>query len=111
MTVPRTPPIPTKAQLTWRIARLRLDDSGRRWIASGFKGDRVATIVLPDRGAGDSDSEEVWLGRIEAAFEQRAFDPAAQADPPEPAWPASSEGALSRGRLRALSPNPMARKA
>jgi hypothetical protein len=99
MTAARTPPVPAKTRLTWRIARLRLDESGRRWIASGFKGERVATIVLPEPSV--TDPEEDWFGRIEAAFEGAAFDPILAAHP-ELDLSTSPDGALARGRLRAL---------
>lgn len=99
MTAARTPPIPAKARLTWRIARLRLDESGRRWIASGFKGERVATIVLPEPSV--TDPEEDWFGRIEAAFDKAAFDPIV-VNQPELELSLSQDGALARGRLRAL---------
>jgi hypothetical protein len=58
--------------LTWRIARLRLDEGGGCWWATAFQGNRVATIRLPDPH--ESESEEAWLSAIEAALEQNAED-------------------------------------
>jgi hypothetical protein len=66
----RLPRVPARSLLTWRIARLRLDEAGTCWWATAFKGTRVATIRLPDLG--DSDSEEAWLSTIEAALERNA---------------------------------------
>ncbi len=100
MTAPRTPPIPAKARLTWRIARLRLDESGRRWIASGFKGERVAIIVLPEPSPTDADED--WFGRVEAAFEESAFNPMSGADEAPPRM-AASDGVFLRGRSRVLA--------
>jgi hypothetical protein len=66
----RLPPMPAKSRLSWQISRLRLDPSGRAWLATGVKRDLVATIELPAR---DRDgSEEGWLAAIEAAFDERA---------------------------------------
>ncbi len=66
----RLPPMPAKSRLSWQISRLRLDANGRSWLATGFKRERVATIVLPLRE--QASSEESWLATIEAAFEERA---------------------------------------
>lgn len=83
MSIQRGPRMPAKSQLSWRIARLRLDGSGRCWIATGYKGSRAAVIVLPDRT--DSDSDESWLATIEAAFEENACDPTVDSEAPDPA--------------------------
>jgi hypothetical protein len=65
--------LPAKAKLTWRISRLRLDASGRSWLATGLKGGRVAVIELPELSS--PQHEEAWLAKIEASFEATKFDP------------------------------------
>ncbi|MFZ5897062.1 MAG: hypothetical protein ACOY0T_38750 [Myxococcota bacterium] len=67
----RMPPMPAKSRLSWQIARLSLDTSGRFWFATGVKFDRVAIIPLPLRE--EASSEEAWLASIEAAFEENAW--------------------------------------
>jgi hypothetical protein len=59
--------------LTWRIARLSLDATGTFWSATAVKNGRVATVALPPLL--DQSDEEVWLARIELAFEQESHDP------------------------------------
>ncbi|HET9930924.1 MAG TPA: hypothetical protein VFQ35_09565 [Polyangiaceae bacterium] len=66
----RLPPMPAKSRLSWQISRLRLDASGRCWLATGVKRELIATIVLPLRE--HASSEESWLAAIESAFEERA---------------------------------------
>ncbi len=73
MTDERAPHMPAKAQLSWRISRLRLDPTGRVWLATGSKGSRVAVIQLPLLD--DPRDEPAWLAQIEAAFDAHAFDP------------------------------------
>jgi hypothetical protein len=62
--------------MTWRIARLYLDESGRFWLVTAFKGERVAVIRLPPLA--DPALEAAWLASIEAALEQNARDPTAE---------------------------------
>lgn len=69
----RAPHVPAKTLLSWRISRLRLDPSGRVWLATASKGGRVAVIPLPLLD--DPKDEAAWLARIEASFEAEAFDP------------------------------------
>jgi hypothetical protein len=68
----RLPRVPAKSRLTWRIARLSLDASGKFWSATAVKGARVATVCLPPLL--DACAEEAWLARIELAFEQCSHD-------------------------------------
>lgn len=75
----RLPRVPSKSRLTWRIARLSLDASGKFWSATAVKAGRVATVCLPPLL--EACSEEVWLARIELAFEQGAHDPLAAEAP------------------------------
>ena len=77
MSFQRLPRVPSKSRLTWQIARLNLDASGKFWSATAVKAGRVATVRLP---LFEACSEEVWLARIELAFEREAHDPFA----PEP---------------------------
>lgn len=74
----RMPRVPAKSRLSWRIARLSLDDSGKFWSATAVKGDRVSVVRLPQQL--ETWTEEVWLARVEAAFEQGAHDPCAGDD-------------------------------
>lgn len=71
----RLPRMPAKERLTWQIARLKLDDSGRTWFATGFRLGQVAVIPLPVRD--NAESEDAWLERIEREFERAALDPSA----------------------------------
>ena len=80
MTFERTPAMPAKSRLSWQIARLRLDTTGRVWFATGVKRDRIAVIKLPSRE--EAASDEAWLASIEAAFDYGAFD--AFDEPPAP---------------------------
>ena len=68
----RLPRVPARSLLTWRIARLRLDESGQYWWATAFKGNRIATVRLPPLSEGES--EAAWLASIEAALERNAQD-------------------------------------
>jgi len=68
----RAPHLPSKAKLTWHISRLSLDRDGSGWFATGWKGNRVAVIRLPQLP--DANSEEAWLNQIESSFEAGAFD-------------------------------------
>jgi hypothetical protein len=72
MTSERMPSMPAKSRLSWQIARLRLDATGRVWFATGVKRERVAVVALPSRE--EAPSEEAWLASIEAAFEYNAHD-------------------------------------
>jgi len=76
MRLERMPRVPSKATLTWRIARLYLDESGRFWLATAFKGERVAVVRLPPLP--DPALEPAWLANIEATLEQNARDPTAE---------------------------------
>jgi hypothetical protein len=69
----RAPRMPAKSMLSWRISRLRLDEEGAYWLATGYKANRVAVIELPDLAS--PECEEEWIAEIEARFEQQAFDP------------------------------------
>jgi len=68
----RAPHLPPKAKLSWRISRLSLTADGTAWLATGWKGNRVAVIRLPPLT--DARFEEAWLMEIENSFEQGAFD-------------------------------------
>jgi len=65
--------LPAKAKLTWRICRLRLDESGTAWLATGSKEGRVAVIRLPELT--NPAHEQSWLAQIEARFAAGEFDP------------------------------------
>jgi len=65
--------LPAKAKLTWRISRLRLDETGTAWLATGSKGGRVAVIRLPELTS--PAHESTWLAQIEARFAASEFDP------------------------------------
>lgn len=69
----RLPRVPSKAGLTWRIARLRLDENGMVWSATAVKGGRVAVARLPPLL--EPSTEDAWLATIESAFEASAQDP------------------------------------
>jgi hypothetical protein len=73
MSFQRFPRVPPKSRLTWRIARLSLDASGKCWSATAVKDGRVATVCLPPLL--DIRDEDIWLARIELAFEQSSHDP------------------------------------
>jgi hypothetical protein len=66
------PHLPPKAKLSWRISRLSLNADGSGWFATGWKGNRVAVILLPPLV--DPGSEDAWLEQIESTFEAGAFD-------------------------------------
>ena len=51
----------------WRIVRLRLDATGRAWLAAGIRGDRISVITLPE--CGPDETADSWQNRVEAAFE------------------------------------------
>lgn len=68
----RTPHLPPKAKLSWRISRLSLSPDGSSWCATGWKGNRVAVIRLP--ALTDARLEEAWLAQIESSFELGAID-------------------------------------
>lgn len=68
----RAPHLPPKAKLSWRISRLSLSADGSGWFATGWKGNRVAVIRLPQLT--DAHAEEAWLMQIESSFEASAFD-------------------------------------
>ena len=68
----RAPHLPPKAKLSWRISRLSLSPDGASWVATGWKGNQVAVILLPPLT--DPESEEAWLAQIESRFEAGAFD-------------------------------------
>lgn len=72
----RMPRVPSKSAMTWRIARLYLDESGCFWLATAFKGERVAVVRLPPLS--DPALEDAWLADIEATLEQNARDPMAE---------------------------------
>jgi hypothetical protein len=69
----RAPRMPAKSMLSWRISRLRLDEEGAYWLATGYKANRVAVIELP--ALPSPECEEEWIAEIEARFELQAFDP------------------------------------
>jgi hypothetical protein len=71
--------MPAKARLSWRIYKLRFDESSEQttgstgvWWATAAKGDRVAVIQLPELK--DPSQEEAWIAEIEARLEQNAAD-------------------------------------
>ena len=66
------PHLPPKAKLSWHISRLSLSPDGSGWLATGWKGNRVAIIRLPPLT--DPRSEDAWLNQIESSFEAGAFD-------------------------------------
>jgi hypothetical protein len=68
----RAPHLPPKAKLSWHISRLSLAPDGSSWLATGWKGNRVAVILLPPHT--DARSEDAWLSQIENTFEAGAFD-------------------------------------
>lgn len=68
----RAPHLPPKAKLSWHISRLSLSADGSGWLATGWKGNRVAVIRLPPLT--DARLEEAWLTQIENTFEAGAFD-------------------------------------
>ena len=68
----RAPHLPPKAKLSWHISRLSLSPDGSTWIATAWKGNRVAIIRLPPLT--DASSEDAWLTQIENTFEAGAFD-------------------------------------
>lgn len=68
----RTLHLPSKAKLSWRISRLSLTADGTGWLATGWKGTRVAVIPLPTLT--DPGLEDAWLAQIEKAFEEEARD-------------------------------------
>ena len=55
----RVPHLPPKAKLSWHISRLSLSPDGSTWIATAWKGNRVAIIRLPPLT--DASSEDAWL--------------------------------------------------
>ncbi|HKO52786.1 MAG TPA: hypothetical protein VJV79_33995 [Polyangiaceae bacterium] len=72
MDLERAPHLPPKGKLSWHISRLSLSPDGSGWIATGWKGNRVAIIRLPPLT--DARLEDVWLTQIENTFEAGAFD-------------------------------------
>jgi hypothetical protein len=68
----RAPHLPPKARLSWHISRLSLSPDGSTWVATAWKGSRVAVIRLPPLT--DAKLEEAWLAQIEASFEAGAFN-------------------------------------
>lgn len=93
MNFERAPRLPAKARLTWKISRLRLDESGTEWRATGCKGGRVSIVALPPLPAASSpDGEEAWLATIEARFEAHAFDPTDEEYCPVPTNTPTPEG-------------------
>jgi hypothetical protein len=66
------PHLPPKAKLSWRISRLSLTADGSGWIATGWKGNQVAVILLPPLT--DPCLEDAWFAQIESTFEAGAFD-------------------------------------
>jgi len=70
--IERAPHLPAKAKLSWHISRLSLSPDGLGWLATGWKGNRVAVIRLP--ALTDPLFEDAWLSQIENTFEAGAVD-------------------------------------